>query len=651
MAVTTQQPQQYCLRWNNHQHNLLSVFEDLLNHEAFVDVTIACEGLNLKAHKMVLSACSPYFQSMFYNTPDKHPVVFLKDVRYDEMKALLEFMYRGEVSVDQENLSSLLKVAEGLKIKGLADVNDGHSAMSAPRLPLPMSIPPFAPNLQNFHGQRGPLSPDGSMKRDHSATSPNYSGQGGHKRKRGRPRRLSNSEAVPLAVSVGVEEQDMRMERSQSESRSSPLPLEVSESEQSPIKSLKDGSRAMSLSPGDTKGNDFPSEAESIDGRSSVAGTFITHPPKKRIYKTNSVGDSGTDSFECESTGSAASATSSGNTSSGISSLLPSLINDDLPQPQPVLNLSMKKPDRESRDSMESTGPINLDNFKIKIEEQAKHIKEELDYDQQPIDIAQHRSYWDMYPMPSLQPYPESPLKRLTNPSPRCSVDSELGSPCPSPYLMDYQVQQKIEAELANIYAKNSSGLSAENATPISIRSFCIAEGQTYRCKVCSNAYTHPSNFHRHYVTTHLNRKSYPCNVCNKKFNRKDNMTAHLRAVHGWGAPSSNSHMSNSLSTTPMTPMTMASLLSGDMVPMTQNQRPSHITMASLSSPITMTSLPSPITMTSLPSSSLTQAPSTMTSLPSPITMTSSLPQASLPLPNPEQIQVTKQISQPTAVN
>ena len=84
--------QQYCLRWNNHQHNLLSVFEDLLHHEAFVDVTLACEGLQLKAHKMVLSACSPYFQSMLYGTPDRHPIVFLRDVRYHEMKALLEFM-------------------------------------------------------------------------------------------------------------------------------------------------------------------------------------------------------------------------------------------------------------------------------------------------------------------------------------------------------------------------------------------------------------------------------------------------------------------------------------------------------------------------------------------------------------------------------
>jgi Cys2His2 zinc finger developmental/cell cycle regulator len=257
MAVSTPQPQQYCLRWNNHQHNLLSVFEDLLNHEAFVDVTIACDGLNLKAHKMVLSACSPYFQSMFYNTPDKHPVVFLKDVRYDEMKALLEFMYRGEVSVDQENLSSLLKVAEGLKIKGLADVNESSHTMCAPRLPLPLPHPSVPPHHHlPFHPASHPLlSPDSALKR-HLAShptqlpSPNFLGP---KRKRGRPRRLSGSEAVPLAVSLAEQEMLEERERARSSSdrsRASPLPLEISESEQSPIKSLKEGGRALSLSPG-----------------------------------------------------------------------------------------------------------------------------------------------------------------------------------------------------------------------------------------------------------------------------------------------------------------------------------------------------------------------------------------------------------------
>ena len=199
--------QQYCLRWNNHQHNLLSVFEDLLHHEAFVDVTLACDGLQLKAHKMVLSACSPYFQSMLYGTPDRHPIVFLRDVRYHEMKALLEFMYRGEVSVDQDNLSSLLKVAEGLKIKGLADVNEQkqqQQAAMAGLLTLQQSPAGSAAAAASAAAQAaahlfpGLLSP--SNKRPASPPPPpsttNFLGP---KRKRGRPRRLSGSEAVPLA--------------------------------------------------------------------------------------------------------------------------------------------------------------------------------------------------------------------------------------------------------------------------------------------------------------------------------------------------------------------------------------------------------------------------------------------------------------------
>ena len=249
MAVSG--PQQYCLRWNNHQHNLLSVFEDLLNHEAFVDVTLACDGLNLKAHKMVLSACSPYFQSMFYNTPDKHPVVFLKDVRYEEMKALLEFMYRGEVSVDQEHLSSLLKVAESLKIKGLADVNENGTMAAAtaavPRLALPpvpappptaaapLHLPPYPSSL---------LSPQHALKRLQTA-APSPQGFLGPKRKRGRPRRLSGSEAIPLAINLAEERREEQPARS-----SSPIHQDmVVDNEQSPVKSLKEGNRAMSLSP------------------------------------------------------------------------------------------------------------------------------------------------------------------------------------------------------------------------------------------------------------------------------------------------------------------------------------------------------------------------------------------------------------------
>lgn len=101
---------------------MLSVFDRLLSNKSLVDVTIGCEGRQVKAHKVVLSACSPFFENLFTENPCKHPIVILKDIRYADLKALVEFMYKGEVNVVQEQLPTLLKTAEALKIKGLAEV-------------------------------------------------------------------------------------------------------------------------------------------------------------------------------------------------------------------------------------------------------------------------------------------------------------------------------------------------------------------------------------------------------------------------------------------------------------------------------------------------------------------------------------------------
>lgn len=125
-------PQLFCLRWNNYQSNLTNVFDQLLQNESFVDVTLACaDGHSVKAHKMVLSACSPYFQSLFFENPCKHPIVILKDIKWTELKAAVEFMYKGEINVCQEQIGPLLKVAESLKIRGLADVSNEHDFAAA----------------------------------------------------------------------------------------------------------------------------------------------------------------------------------------------------------------------------------------------------------------------------------------------------------------------------------------------------------------------------------------------------------------------------------------------------------------------------------------------------------------------------------------
>uniref|UniRef100_A0A8D8ZRD3 Longitudinals lacking protein, isoform G n=3 Tax=Cacopsylla melanoneura TaxID=428564 RepID=A0A8D8ZRD3_9HEMI len=113
--------QHFCLRWNNHQNTLISVFHNLLNSSTLVDCALSAEGKTIQAHKVLLSACSPYFATLLSQHFDKHPIIILKDVKYTELKSMMEYMYRGEVNISQDQLGAFLKAAESLQIKGLTD--------------------------------------------------------------------------------------------------------------------------------------------------------------------------------------------------------------------------------------------------------------------------------------------------------------------------------------------------------------------------------------------------------------------------------------------------------------------------------------------------------------------------------------------------
>lgn len=102
--------QYFSLRWNNHPINLVSGFSGLYNSETLVDVTLAAEGRHLQAHRMLLSACSDYFQSIFSVNPCQHPIVILKDVNFEDLKTVVQFMYNGIVNVSSEKLPAVLKV-------------------------------------------------------------------------------------------------------------------------------------------------------------------------------------------------------------------------------------------------------------------------------------------------------------------------------------------------------------------------------------------------------------------------------------------------------------------------------------------------------------------------------------------------------------
>ncbi|XP_044583205.1 uncharacterized protein LOC123264132 isoform X1 [Cotesia glomerata] len=150
--------QQFCLRWNNHQTTLIQNFDTLLESGTLVDCTLAAEGKYLKAHKVVLSACSPYFEGLLSEHYDKHPVFILKDVKFKELKAMMDYMYRGEVNISQDQLAALLKAAESLQIKGLSESKTGSSgstSSSKAETRSQKTAQPSAPSLDIPHSSSG----------------------------------------------------------------------------------------------------------------------------------------------------------------------------------------------------------------------------------------------------------------------------------------------------------------------------------------------------------------------------------------------------------------------------------------------------------------------------------------------------------------
>jgi len=111
--------EKFCLRWNDFEANISTAFRELREDKDFFDVTLACDDDQLQAHKVILSACSPFFRTVLKRNKHEHPLLYLKGVKYIDLVAVLNFMYHGEVNVAQEELNSFLAVAEELKVKGL----------------------------------------------------------------------------------------------------------------------------------------------------------------------------------------------------------------------------------------------------------------------------------------------------------------------------------------------------------------------------------------------------------------------------------------------------------------------------------------------------------------------------------------------------
>ena len=113
--------EKFCLKWNDFETNVSKSFGLLRDEDCHLhDVTLVCDdNFQVSAHKLVLSACSDFFKSIFKNNQNQNPLICLEGISSNELTDIIDYMYHGEANIFQEGLDRFLSIAERLKIMGL----------------------------------------------------------------------------------------------------------------------------------------------------------------------------------------------------------------------------------------------------------------------------------------------------------------------------------------------------------------------------------------------------------------------------------------------------------------------------------------------------------------------------------------------------
>jgi len=123
----TQTGEHYRLGWRTHRPTLINSFEKYFSTQFLTDVTLASEGRTVNCHKVVLAACSPFFEKRLLendSTADNLVIMIPSSIKYSQLMNVLEYMYKGEVDVTGEELAGFLAAAKKLELKGIADADD-----------------------------------------------------------------------------------------------------------------------------------------------------------------------------------------------------------------------------------------------------------------------------------------------------------------------------------------------------------------------------------------------------------------------------------------------------------------------------------------------------------------------------------------------
>ncbi|ODM94944.1 Longitudinals lacking protein-like [Orchesella cincta] len=117
----------FTFKWGSQQSHILEGLRSLavgeISNVFLTDVTLACEGEYIEAHRLVLSLCSSFFKDLFSQNEkisDKaNGIVILGHVSAKDLRYILQFMYQGAIELPQEDVNGFLEASNMLKVEGL----------------------------------------------------------------------------------------------------------------------------------------------------------------------------------------------------------------------------------------------------------------------------------------------------------------------------------------------------------------------------------------------------------------------------------------------------------------------------------------------------------------------------------------------------
>lgn len=125
--MSNHQPTIRFIKSTNQGSAMSAAFAQMFKDETLVDVTLVVGPNELRAHRLVLSACSSYFRKIFekQTNPYFYPIINIDHIYADDLRLVLEFMYKGEVMIPNERWASVARCANSLEVDGFPNSPSG----------------------------------------------------------------------------------------------------------------------------------------------------------------------------------------------------------------------------------------------------------------------------------------------------------------------------------------------------------------------------------------------------------------------------------------------------------------------------------------------------------------------------------------------